>query len=91
MANIFEDFLGKRKTKEEEPITKEPTFEDLCESLSEDLGKELRDLVKDVSGEEGPSTDYFEGNYEDLTPEQRRYNKLLSQAKHAHSESGERM
>lgn len=88
-------FGGKKK--EEPPVTKEAsatkdsTFDKLCNSLPDDLRKELRELVKEMSGEEGPSTDYFEGNYDDLTPEQRRFNELLSQAKHTRSESGERM
>lgn len=89
MANIFEKFLGRKK--EKPAVIEEPTFEELCDSLPEKSRKELYDLAKEVSGEAGPPTNYFEGNYDDLLPEQRRFNELLSQAKHAHSESGERM
>jgi hypothetical protein len=89
MGNMFEKFLGRKKG--EGSLSNAPTFEELCDSLPEGLREEMHDLGKEVGGETGPPTDYFEGNYDDLLPEQRKYNDLLSQAKHAYSELGERI
>ncbi|HBB37158.1 MAG: hypothetical protein UX02_C0002G0365 [Candidatus Moranbacteria bacterium GW2011_GWC1_45_18] len=91
MANFIEKIFGGKMIAEEASTIKDSTFDELCNSLPEDLRKELCELAKEVSGEAGPPTKYFEGNNDDLSPKQRRFNELLSQAKHAHSESGERM
>lgn len=87
MANIFEKFLGKKK--EEPAAIKEPTFEELCGFLPEESKKELCDLAKEISGESGSPTNYFEGNYDDLSPEQKRFNELIGLARKEYFGVGE--
>jgi hypothetical protein len=95
MAGLLEMFRGfkKLKTKEEEELLfKEPTFEDLENALPENLRGEFHEIVKGLSGESGPPPmEYIQGNYDELLPEQRRFNELLSQAKHNFNETGERV
>jgi UDP-2,3-diacylglucosamine pyrophosphatase LpxH len=91
MIKLMEMFSGgKSKEKETEPISKEPTFEDLLNSLpNEELKNEMSALIKEVSGEGGPPVGYFKGNYDDLLPEQRRYNELLGIARKEYFGIGE--
>lgn len=95
MAGLLEMFRGfkKPKTKErEDPLFEEPTLEDLENALPENLRGEFHEIVKGLSGEsEPPLMEYIQGNYDDLLPEQRRFNELLSQAKHNFDETGERI
>jgi len=87
MANIFEKFLGK-KEKPKETIS-EPSFEDLANALpSKELKEEFIGLVKELGGESG-HPDYYKGDYDNLTPEQRRYNEILQTARKEYFGVGE--
>lgn len=88
MENFLEKFLGRKK--ESEPLIQEPTFEDLIKALPDDnLRNELRGLAKEVSGEAGPPVGCFKGNYDDLVPEQKRFNDLLGMARREYFGAGE--
>ena len=87
MANIFEKFLRKKEKPEE--IISEPSLVDLANALpSEELKNEFFSLIKELGGEAG-HPDYYKGNYDNLTPEQRRYNEILQVARKEYFGIGE--
>jgi len=70
-------------------IISEPSLENLVNAISsEDLKKEFISLVKELGGEAG-YPDFYKGNYDKLTPEQRRYNEILQIAKKEYYGVGE--
>ena len=78
MANLMEKLFGKKK--EATSIVREPSFEDLYNALPAEMQEEFRDLAKEFGGEEGRRVTKFNGNYDDLSLEERRFNELLNKA-----------
>jgi hypothetical protein len=78
MPNFMEKFFGRKKTQEQ--LAQEPIFEDLCNALPAETQEEFRELAKEFGGEEGRRTTKFNGNYDGLSLEERRFNELLNKA-----------
>jgi hypothetical protein len=91
MAGLIERFLGGNK-EGGDLFLKKPSLQDLENALPKNLRDEFHKIVKELSGESGPPPmEYIQGNVDRLLPEQRRFNELLSQAKHNFDETGERI